>query len=266
MNICIDFDDTLIYSKICKYASQILGYNYTRKDIETWDLKPFPQNLKDLMYRMFSFNYYMNDTIKPIKGSQEKVNEWLKSGHNVYIITARVAQIREKTIEKVNELFPNVTGLRFVDFNESKISILKELGADVWIDDAPHGIIDSLNAGIKTIMICNEYTKYNHHLISLGALTIVEDITKIQFYGGFMCMDSMVKDLKKANGELLEAIHFNENLISQDYQYVSISTDYDNSISIKKELIYSSIEKFIDEKKKLIKELAERILHSEELN
>lgn len=173
MNICIDFDDTLVYSKICKYASQILGYNYSRKDIETWDLQPFPKNLRDLMYKMFSINYYMNDTIKPIEGSQETVKKWLENGHKVYIITARVKQIREKTIEKVNELFPGITGLRFVDFNESKVSILKELNADIWIDDAPHGIKDSLNAGIKTIMICNEYTKYNHDL------TFIDDLIKV---------------------------------------------------------------------------------------
>lgn len=188
MNICIDFDDTLIYSKITKYASEILHYKFTRKDILTWDLEPFPKDLKELIYKMFKWNFYMNETIKPIKGSQEKVNEWISKGHNVYIITARCPEIRTETIDKVNELFPNITGLRFVGLNESKIGILKDLKADVWIDDAPHGITDSLFANISTIMICNEYTKYNWHLKEFTEnvnFTIVDsvndiDIDKIQ--------------------------------------------------------------------------------------
>ena len=97
-------------------------------------------------------------------GAKEKLKEWRQSGHKIVLITARCKEIREKTVEMVNRLFPGlISEIEFVNPGQSKIELMRKHKIDVWVDDSPVEIKNSIALKIKTFLICNEFTSYNHH-------------------------------------------------------------------------------------------------------
>lgn len=164
MRIGIDLDTTLIKLPCIDIASEELGYKFKEQDNLDWNFSIFPENLRQRVYQMFSDPEIMCDKITPLEGSQNKIKEWKEAGHEIILITARVSEIRPKTIEMVNHFYPEIENINFVGFNESKLNLMLELELDIWTDDSATGVLDSLNLGIKTYMISNKYTKYNWHL------------------------------------------------------------------------------------------------------
>lgn len=170
-SFCIDLDDTLVYTTIYKEVGKKHGLTISKKDITDWNLDPFPQYIKTEIYDMYLSTFWMCDVIKPIFKAQEFITNLYNSSIPIHIITARAPCIRFETAEKVQELFPEfmdrINSIYFVDQGASKVEILKKLNADIWVDDSPKGCMDSLENGIKTVMISNEYTKYNHSYINI---------------------------------------------------------------------------------------------------
>lgn len=160
--IGVDLDSTLIENNICAKAAKKLGYDYTEKDVTDWYYNNFPEDMRTLAIQMFRDPFVMcEDDIRPIEGSQQKITEWTNRGYEIVLITARVAAIHEATIKLVNRLYPEIKNINFVDFNESKIDVMVRNKVQIWIDDAPHGVIDAMSLHIPTILISNNLTKYN---------------------------------------------------------------------------------------------------------
>jgi hypothetical protein len=113
---------------------------------------------------MFADPDIMCNKISPIEGTQDKIREWDNKDHDIVIITARVKQIREETLEMVSSIYPQIKKIKFVDLNESKRFAMQSENIDFWIDDSHVGVVTSIELGIPTVMISNKYTKYNWHL------------------------------------------------------------------------------------------------------
>lgn len=165
MNIGIDLDSTLIKIKAIEIASEKLGMRYTEEDNLDWNLSVFPDNLRNLIFSLFSDPHIMCDNVEPLEGAQEKLKNWVNEGHKLHIITARNPEIHIKTYLMVKRFFPEVLSLSFVNMGETKIHKMEKLRLDVWIDDAVSGISDAKKLKIKNIfLISNKYTKYNHDI------------------------------------------------------------------------------------------------------
>jgi 5'(3')-deoxyribonucleotidase len=157
--IGIDLDETL-----CDLQSQVnkLFYKYNLQPVSPidWQFSNYSENVKQEVFKLFLDKDIMCN-LKPFEKSVELIN-WLKNqGYKVFVITARDKSLETDTIQFVRELFDvdcYVTGT-----NESKISLLKKLNVNIWIDDSPK-IIDYLEAGLFCIMISNQSTIYNHYL------------------------------------------------------------------------------------------------------
>lgn len=161
MRIGIDLDSTLVETHAAAVAAAELGYEIGNKDVTRWNHLNFPEDLRKRIMQFFLDPEHMCVLAKPIEYSQETIKKWVNAGHEIILITARAEPIRTATIEMVNRLYPEIKDINFVGMDQSKINVMLEKNIDCWIDDAPHGILDSLGVNIDTYLISNNYTKYN---------------------------------------------------------------------------------------------------------
>ena len=179
--IGVDLDSTLIKMTVCGKAAKALGYDYKDVDVIDWYQSNFPDDMKHMILSMFNDPKVMSEDCEPIEGSQETIKRWIEAGHQITLITARGPQLEPSTIKMVNALYPEIHDINFVNFNESKIDTMIGKEIDIWVDDAPHGVIDGMSLHVPTIMVSNNYTKYNwkvrHHPRLHGIVKKIADIT-----------------------------------------------------------------------------------------
>jgi hypothetical protein len=159
--IGIDLDSTLIETHAAAVAAKELGYMIHNKDVTRWNHLNFPDDLRKKIMEYFLDPVHMCDEARPIERTQETIKRWTSAGHKIVLITARAEPIRIKTVEMVQRLFPEITDVNFVGMDQSKKSVMLDKKINFWVDDAPHGVLDSLSIDIKTILVSNAYTKYN---------------------------------------------------------------------------------------------------------
>lgn len=180
MIIGIDLDSTLIETHAVAQAAKDLNLPITNKDTLHWNHLNFPPHFRQRTHEYFVNEKLMCDDAVPIEGAQETITRWTQEGHTIVLITARGGVLEEATRRMVNRLFPEITDINFVPMDQSKIEVMYNKKIDVWIDDAPHGIKDSCRVGIPTIMISNNYTKYNWHVRNIpGISSIVKKVSEI---------------------------------------------------------------------------------------
>lgn len=160
MVICVDLDGVLIGLKAISLASDgVLG----ESDATDYKMTCFSEELRQAIFSHFHNPKTMCEDVKVLEGVIETLSEWVYQGHKVYIVTARSEVIRKETRVMVANSFPMVTGLKFVNIDEDKNRVLRELRCDLFIDDAPHNI-EASSTEFFTVMISNKYTRYNHFL------------------------------------------------------------------------------------------------------
>lgn len=170
--ICVDLDGVLIGLKAVDLAS---NFKHSEVDIIDYGLQCFSEDLRQLIFSHFHNPETMCRNVKVLEGVVETLSRWKSLGHQIFIVTARSEVIRKETVEMVNSLFPMVDGIRFVNIDESKNGVLRELGCDLFIDDAPHNL-EAARGEFLVVMISNKYTKYNHHLLGLPTYKAIKDI------------------------------------------------------------------------------------------
>lgn len=180
MNIGVDLDSTLIETHAAAAAAKDLGYQIHNKDVTKWNHLNFPEDLRKKIFEYFCDEDHMCNQAKPIERAQETISRWTSEGHNIILITARIEKIRESTTKMVNRLFPEIKDINFSDFNGNKKSLLLSKNINLWVDDAPHGVIDSLDMNIPTFLVSNSFTKYNFDVKNdprlKGVVKIIADI------------------------------------------------------------------------------------------
>ena len=125
--IALDLDGVLCGLKAIDLASELLGYNHTEENATDWNMMCFPEDLRLKIMQHFSDPIVMCEKIKIIPESQKKVREWYDKRYDLQIITARVPEIRFKTVEMLDTYYPEIKRVHFVNFNESKADKLREL-------------------------------------------------------------------------------------------------------------------------------------------
>ena len=187
MIIGIDLDQTLIHHII--QAEDLAAKNLGITDYpecNDWYFSNFSKEHKTEMMRLFNDLFFMGINYNnPIVGSQEKLFKWSMLGHKIIIITARNKPVIEATKHLVEDFFPVVNGLFFVDINTSKKGIMLKEKIDVWIDDSPTGIKTSCELGIETYVIYNDITKryIPKEMIQTLPVKCVENISDIKLKG-----------------------------------------------------------------------------------
>ena len=161
MKICVDLDDTLVESNIITDTIKYFDLDFKREDIKSWDMLELPDYCRKEIYRRFKLPEYMCN-LNPCRNAVQTINKWVAQGHTIFCLTSRALTIEKETKEFVNNLFHEIKETFVV--NGSKTKTLNELKPDLYFDDGPHYVLESINLGINTVMISNKHTPYNHSL------------------------------------------------------------------------------------------------------
>jgi uncharacterized HAD superfamily protein len=180
LKIGIDLDQTLVELNITKSVIQDYHLSYFKYRNHDWRFTNFPKFITDEIEKRFHSPYWMCKRAKPFKGAYLKLREWKDKGNEIILITARDKEIREETKRFVRKNFPRIFNkIIFVNKGERKKNIFIKERIDIWIDDNPEDCKAAVDLGIKTYMISNEDTFYNHYLRKHKKLHIIEKITDL---------------------------------------------------------------------------------------
>lgn len=177
MNICFDLDSTLVdlqepIKKIFK------KHNIKYYPAIDWGMHNYPENIRKEIYKMFA-NPDAMCNLKPFPYARKCIDYLINKGHHVIIVTSRHDNIKEKTIEMVDNLF-NVKCI-VVPFGKSKLDVLLENKISLYVDDCSNNLVEYTLAGIRCILISNKETQYNYAF--RPCVTWVKNIKK--FYKWF---------------------------------------------------------------------------------
>jgi FMN phosphatase YigB (HAD superfamily) len=180
MLIGFDLDNTLFKDEALTLASKELGYPFTQAFHTSWDLDELPKEVRDRAKALWKDPSYMG-SMKVIPGTLESLRAMKAEGHTLVVVTARDHALEEVTRRMVKEAFGDlISEVYIVGLMTDKTVLLQTLGVALWVDDAPHQIQKTIAAGIPTILITNDNTKYNWHARSEPGVRCRRDIADIE--------------------------------------------------------------------------------------
>jgi 5'(3')-deoxyribonucleotidase len=135
----------------------------SKDKIHSFKLDPIFNTTQDVFLKRMDEYYESGEVlkIKPVKGSLKGVDQLLRKGYFLEIITARPSMYKEATINWVNQHFPkrfNQIHFSFNPYNKNseditKAEICKRIGAKVLIDDNIVNAFDCAKNGIKVFLM-----------------------------------------------------------------------------------------------------------------
>lgn len=158
----MDFDDVLFdfNGAIHPYHNSLYGTNLDKEHITSFALEDFwacSVEEKDKRVCDFYQSTEHQDT-PPVPGSIEGVKS-LKQKHQLYIVTARPEQFKHFALEWLSKYFPNMfeeihctNQYLGIGPKRTKGEVCKELGLDVFVEDALHNADDIANCGIPVLL------------------------------------------------------------------------------------------------------------------
>lgn len=176
MKILLDLDNTLV--DMCAVRQAHVNLNKRPVQARDWDMTNIDSDVKKEAFRLFRNPVFMNHA-DPVNGVPEKIQEWSDAGHVLYVLTCRVPEIRKGTVEMVNRYYPSIRHILFLDIRDSKAETFKTVSPDIVIDDAPHYAQEAVDLGIKTYLISNKNTIYNHKYAANTTATVVNSVADI---------------------------------------------------------------------------------------
>lgn len=161
MLIGVDLDNTLYKDDAIEIASKELGYLYDSNYHTSWDLSFFPRELQERIKEIWRDPAHMGN-LTPQEGVKETLKAMKDAGNSIVVVTARNPDLKECSETMIQRDFGGlIDKVYVVGLDQNKTPLLKKIGVELWIDDAPHQVLATHEAGIKTVMISNDATKYN---------------------------------------------------------------------------------------------------------
>lgn len=181
MNIGIDIDGTMFDNFIIECVSKEHKLNYTKKDVIRWDLTGIPDVIREEVFRRYKNPLYMCNKKynKPVINLKSKLETWKKQGHKLIVISARDSKVRLDTKRMLNNYFEGFDKILFVNPSSTKKFKFLNEKLDIWIDDNPKECKSAVDLGIKTFLISNQKTHYNHNIRKYKNINVVSNISEI---------------------------------------------------------------------------------------
>lgn len=148
LTILVDMDDVLddLLPAWVSYLNQTYGTNVTTNDIRSWDMmQSFPHLTKSQVFSPLDRSDFW-DTVRPKEGAADVLQEWIREGHRVLVVTSsHYASIAAKMTRVLFRYFP------FLQWNNVIVTADKTLiKGDILIDDGVHNLIGG--AYVKILM------------------------------------------------------------------------------------------------------------------
>ncbi|MBX4181736.1 hypothetical protein KW807_02635 [Candidatus Parcubacteria bacterium] len=166
--IGVDLDDTLLdsYGAFVNFHNDHYGTSHKWEDISTFFIEDIWGITTDDVHRRFE-QFYKTDyhrDAKVIDGAIEAITELAK--HNkLHILTASPGDMKEEIETWLKKHFEDkFSSIHFMkknifDSRRSKKDVCKELGIEVFIDDALHNAEDIAAGGIPVYLLDNPWNQ-----------------------------------------------------------------------------------------------------------
>lgn len=132
-------DDTIELLSVAwvDWLNKAYGTSVHREDLTDWDTaKFFPELTKDQVFEPLFVDEFW-ETVQPMPGAYEFIEQLIKDGHEIYIVTSSCHEtIRSKLDNVLYKYFPMIDRQHvIITYNKQMIK------GDVLIDDAIHNHI-----------------------------------------------------------------------------------------------------------------------------
>ena len=142
LKIKLDVDDCLIpYGVHLLEELKTQGIHLNYDDISKYNFSNFPPEIADAAIKVIGTGKVLEKQIAPFPGAQELVKVLQHLGHEVIISTATEDKFSDIRRKQIREFFPSVPDENVFITND-KYGIV----CDIFLDDAPHHIMESKDA------------------------------------------------------------------------------------------------------------------------
>lgn len=160
----VDFDDVLFQcnTAAAKFHNTTYGTSYSRDDVKTFDWRDVwhvsPEEEHRRVLEFFATKFH--DEAEAVIGAYDALKK-LNEAYEVVIVTGRPESARDVTLEWLSKhflgLYREVHFTSHYDSDHSKrrkkSDIVKELGINIFIEDALHFAADVAESGIPVFLI-----------------------------------------------------------------------------------------------------------------
>lgn len=163
LNICIDIDGTITSPyHFIPYLNEIYNKEITQDECITCKLEDlYETNIEDLLEKFHSKYIYSYKEAEVVEGAKDIIDE-LYMSHNLCFVTARSQILEDITVEWLRE-----NGFTDIEVHllgsDYKIDKARELECNLFIEDNPFNAIGLADAGMKVLLIDNNYNKNIEH-------------------------------------------------------------------------------------------------------
>ena len=138
MTILIDMDDTLehLLTPWLRWLNREYGKNVEPSDVVSWNMQEsYPDLTKEEIFAPLDGEAFW-DTVTPVEGAPEAVEDLIRRGHRVFIVTAASFKSVAAKMERVLfRYFP------YLSWDQVIITSNKQMiRADVMVDDGYHNL------------------------------------------------------------------------------------------------------------------------------
>jgi FMN phosphatase YigB (HAD superfamily) len=198
-NFLFDLDETLVGGDIVSATSvrllkdNLIDRLYTNRDVKNYNLSDLPSLLRQRVISNFSDPEYVWYK-QPIPGALYFLKYLESLGHSTGILTARPAPIHAETVKFLRARFQDIEfdlGINFVNDDEkmksiapSKTETLSEINSDYYFDDNIDYCKQAQALNIKTFLISNKHTAWNHEfaLEQKASINPIEVLRNVAFF------------------------------------------------------------------------------------
>ncbi len=173
--IAVDIDEVLagFIDYFVEYHNLTYKTSVTKDKVYTFDLEEvFGVTHEEISSRMIAFGEQgHNIKMKPVEGAVEGVDELLKRGYELHLVTSRPGVIEKDTRAWIEIYFKGkFTGLHHA-FNQKihkegskkkKWEICKKIGAEILIDDFLANALSCSENGIKVFLMDAPWNQTEH--------------------------------------------------------------------------------------------------------
>lgn len=191
MIIGIDMDDVLMYfnEHMLRFLNKKYGTNHQRKDSFDFTLENVWKESSEIVQRKI-LEFYMSaehDQTESYPGAIEGVRALKAAGHDLHVITSKPDMLRGRTEAWLGQHFPGMfTEVHFMNHlhstnkKMSKAEACKNLGVEIFIDDAIHNAKNVATLGIPVLLLDAPWNQEKVDAPIVRVMSWEEIVEKIQ--------------------------------------------------------------------------------------